>query len=207
MGLSGYYSLDGSLTTWLDYDSLPGASPAMSKLYQDMLSGSGDGVPWFHFDKARIEGAPVTFDRDNMATVTLSPEDANSISSASFILCSYDEKGNRIYLGRDEKMEGHGHDRRLCHPQSQCSRLQGIFRFQIPHGIHLPVKGSKHPGRVAAIRSQRAPFLITQLFDFRNPLGAGKEACLANCPNEGVVCAWRLQILKEQKEWKTKDIP
>ncbi len=49
MGLSGYYSLDGSLTTWLDYDSLPGASPAMSKLYQDMLSGSGDGVPWFHY--------------------------------------------------------------------------------------------------------------------------------------------------------------
>ena len=56
MGLSGYYSLDGSLTTWLDYDSLPGASPAMSRLYQDMLSGSGDGVPWFHFDiKYRME--------------------------------------------------------------------------------------------------------------------------------------------------------
>ncbi len=105
MGLSGYYSLDGSLATWLDYDSLPGASPAMSKLYQDMLSGSGDGVPWFHFDKARIANTPVTFDRDNVATVTLSPEDVNSISSASFILCSYDEKGNRIYLGRDEKME------------------------------------------------------------------------------------------------------
>ena len=77
------------------------------------------------------------------------------------------------------------------------SRMPAFMVWGCSDGIHLPVKGSKHPGRVAAIRSQRAPFLITQWFDFRNPLGAGKEACLANCPNEGVVCAWRLQILKE----------
>ena len=105
MGLSGYYCLDGGTESLQAYTALPGASKAFSGLYRNMLSGSGDGTPWFHFDGARIEHTPVVLDKDNMASVTLSPEDVNAISRADFLLCRYDNKGNFIYLGSDDKIK------------------------------------------------------------------------------------------------------
>ena len=104
MGLSGYYSLDGMLMTWLDYDALHGRSPAFARLYQEMLSGSGDGVPWYYFDIESLENAPVVLDEDNKAAVYLSPEETNSISRAAFLLCFYDNDNRLVYLGSDEKL-------------------------------------------------------------------------------------------------------
>ncbi len=103
-GLSGYYSLDGSLDSWQVYAALPGASKAFSELYRDMLSGGRDGMPWFYFDVEKIEHAPVVLNENNMASVTLSPEELNAISTVDFLLCFYDAKGNLVYLGSDDKV-------------------------------------------------------------------------------------------------------
>lgn len=104
-GLSGYYCLDGESGSLQTYAALPGASNAFSLLYREMLSGSGDGTPWFYFDVEKIKDVPVAIDEDNVARVTLSPEDANAISAADFMLCRYDAKGNLIYLGSDDKLK------------------------------------------------------------------------------------------------------
>ncbi len=105
MGLSGYYSLYGGLDSWQIYSSLTGVSKAFAKLYHDMLSGSGDGTPWFYFDVEKIKHAHIVLNENNMATIALSPEDANAISQADFLLCSYDAQGREIYLGSDDKMK------------------------------------------------------------------------------------------------------
>lgn len=104
-GLSGYYSLDANLSTWQIYASLPNVSPAFSELYKTMIVGNGSGTPWFNFDIKRIEHAPVVLDENNIAVVTLLPEDANAISNVSFRLCFYDEKDRLVYLGDDDKLE------------------------------------------------------------------------------------------------------
>ena len=104
MGLSGYYCLDGRLMTLSKYNPLPGASPAFSDFYGNMLAGSGDGNAWYHFDIEKIANAPVVFDQNNIATVTLTPEDANSISEAAFTLSVLDNKGRLVSLGSDDKL-------------------------------------------------------------------------------------------------------
>ena len=103
-GLSGYYCLDGGLETWKNYAALTGASSAFSRLYGTMLSGSGDGTPWFYFDAAKVENTPVVFDENNIAAVTLPKEAVDAISTADFLLCRYDKKGNLVYLGSDDKI-------------------------------------------------------------------------------------------------------
>ena len=104
-GLSGYYCLDGGLDAWQVYAALPGASPAFSRLYQEMLSGSGDGTPWFYFDVEKIENTPIVLDKEGVASVTLSPDEANATARAELMLCRYDAKGNLVYLGSDDKMK------------------------------------------------------------------------------------------------------
>ena len=105
MGLSGYYCLDGSIQSWMAYDSLPGTNPAIASLYRNMLVGDEDGKPWFDFDAEKLADAPVTFDSENFATIVIPPEDANAISDVSFILCCYDKNGQLVYLGSDDKLE------------------------------------------------------------------------------------------------------
>ena len=104
MGLSGYYCLDGSPMTLAKYTTLPGASPSFFNLYENMLAGSGDGNSWYHFNVEKIEHTPVVFDQNNTATVTLTPEDANSIREAAFHLSFLDEKERLVFLGSDCKL-------------------------------------------------------------------------------------------------------
>lgn len=104
MGLAGYYCLDGRLMTLARYTPLPGASPAFADFYRDMLSGSGDGKTWYHFEIEKIANAPVVFDQENTATVTITPEEAESISEVDFLLGTYDRKGKMVYLGTDDRL-------------------------------------------------------------------------------------------------------
>ena len=104
-GLSGYYCLDGKLDSLRTYTGLPGASNAFSRLYREMLAGSGDGTPWFYFDVGKLDNVLVEIDKNNVARVTLSPDEANAISSVDFMLCRYDAKGNLVFLGSDDKLK------------------------------------------------------------------------------------------------------
>ena len=47
----------------------------------------------------------MVIDKDNVASVTLSPDEANAISYVDFLLCRYDAKGNLVYLGSDDKIQ------------------------------------------------------------------------------------------------------
>lgn len=103
-GLSGYYCLDGRVMTLAKYTPLPGASPAFADFYRSMLAGSGDGKTWYYFDSEKIANAPVVIGQDNVATVTLTPDDANAISEAFFRLGFFDSKGRFLFLGSDDRL-------------------------------------------------------------------------------------------------------
>lgn len=103
-GLSGYYCLDGSLNNLENYTSLPGASPVVADFYRNMLAGSGDGPPWYHVDSQKIANTPMVIGQDDVATITLSPDDANAISRVSFQLARLDKNGKMIYWGSDNRL-------------------------------------------------------------------------------------------------------
>lgn len=104
MGLSGYYALDGDTKLLNIYGMLIGSNQDLYTLYRKMLVGSGDGKSWYDFDLEKLEGTPIVFDEEEFATISISPEAANSISSAEFMLYRLDEKGKLIYLGSDDKL-------------------------------------------------------------------------------------------------------
>lgn len=105
MGLSGYYALDGNLDCLKVYSFLYSSNSDFSNLYRRMLVGSGDGKTWYNFDLKKLQDVPVVFDENNLATVKISPEDANSISSVSFTLSRVEDKNKLTELGSDDKVD------------------------------------------------------------------------------------------------------
>ena len=103
-GLAGYYCLDGKILSLTKYTPLPGASQSFADFYGKMLAGSGDGISWYQVDMGKIADAPIVFDENNVAAVTLAPEEANSISRADFILASVGKDGSLLYYGGDDRL-------------------------------------------------------------------------------------------------------
>ena len=103
-GLAGYYCLDGSVLSLAKYTPQPGASPVFIDFYRNMLSGSGGGEPWYHFDTEKIAQSPLVIGPDNTAVVTLPPEDVHAISDAAFWLGYNDKNGQFVFLGSSDSL-------------------------------------------------------------------------------------------------------
>ena len=103
MGLSCYYSLDGSIDSVRAYSKLPQASKNYQKLYTQMLATDEQGQPLYQFDLYKLMDVPVSWDEDNMPMVQVDPDDANAISAASCIVTSW-QGGEEVVLGSDAKV-------------------------------------------------------------------------------------------------------
>ncbi len=69
-----------------------------------MLSGSGGGELWYHFDTERIAQSLLVIGPDNTAVVTLPPEDVHAISDAAFWLGYNDKNGQFVFLGSSDSL-------------------------------------------------------------------------------------------------------
>ena len=104
-GLSCYYNLDGMKETVDVYTSLPLVSKSFSQLYNKMVTTDSNGKPLYAFDLSKVADVPITWDADNIATVQLTPTDANAISSVSCYVVQTRPDGKVFNLGNESKVD------------------------------------------------------------------------------------------------------
>lgn len=104
-GLSCYYNLDGQQATVNVYTSLPQVSKSFSQLYNMMVTTDNNGKPLYAFDLSKVADVPITWDADNIATVQLTPTDANAISSVDCYVVQIRPDGKVLNLGNESKVD------------------------------------------------------------------------------------------------------
>ena len=102
-GLSCYYSLDGDREMLDAYCGLPGASPAFSRLYSQMLTPDRTGRFIFDYDLSKLDNKSVALEGESVV-LHLSPEEVNAISEVECLL-SWEKDGKQLVLGTDDKVD------------------------------------------------------------------------------------------------------